>query len=154
MKVVIADDHKLMRSGFKSLLTAFHHDVVAEAVDIPNLLSLMSILGAELLVTDYDMPGGKLIPALESIRNDHPYLKIIILTSFQYPEVYQQILSSKAKVQGLLLKSVDPKIMHRAITEISQGKSFIQDEIAQLINNSSNNSPLDKQPVLKSPISA
>jgi DNA-binding NarL/FixJ family response regulator len=154
MKVVIADDHKLMRSGFKSLLTAFRHDVVAEAEDTPDLLALMSVLDVELLVTDYDMPGGELIPALESIRNDHPNLKIIILTSFQYPVVYQQILSSEAKVQGLLLKSVEPKVMHKAINEISQGKHFIQDEIAQLINNSSNDSPLDKQPHLKSPINA
>ncbi|PCJ45203.1 MAG: hypothetical protein COA99_05415 [Moraxellaceae bacterium] len=133
MKIALADDHNLMRAGFKNLLTALGHDVIAEAEDIPSLETLMLDLKVDLLVSDFDMPGGELLPVLETIRLNHPDLKIIILTGLQYAAVFQQVLSSQAKVQGLLSKSVDPDVMQAAITAVSEGEQFIQEEIRQLL---------------------
>ena len=137
MKIALADDHNLMRAGFKNLLTALGHDVIAEAEDIPSLETLMLDLKVDLLVSDFDMPGGELLPVLEAIRLNHPDLKIIILTGLQYAAVFQQVLASQAKVQGLLSKSVDPDVMQAAITAVSQGEQFIQQEISQLLQDSS-----------------
>ncbi|MGJ8680226.1 LuxR C-terminal-related transcriptional regulator [Paraglaciecola sp.] len=136
MKIAIADDHNLMRAGFKSLLTALGHDVIAEVDDIPALAALMSDADVDLLVSDFDMPGGELLPLLEEIRLNQPHLKIIILTGLQYAAVFQQVLASQANVQGLLSKSVDPDVMQQAITTVSQGGQFIQQEISQLLQNS------------------
>ncbi|MBV1884221.1 MAG: response regulator transcription factor [Pseudomonadales bacterium] len=133
MKIAIADDHNLMRAGFKNLLTALGHEVIAEAEDVPGLEALMLDLKVDLLVSDFDMPGGELLPILETIRLNQPDLKIIILTGLQYAAVFQQVLSSPAKVQGLLSKSVDPDVMQAAITAVSDGEQFIQQEIKQLL---------------------
>ena len=144
MKIALADDHNLMRAGFKNILTALGHDVIAEVEDIPALEALMLDLKVDLLVSDFDMPGGGLLPVLETIRLNHPDLKIIILTGLQYAAVFQQVLSSKAKVQGLLSKSVDPDVMQEAITAVSktavsEGEQFIQEEIRQLLQDSGHN---------------
>ncbi|MBV1879798.1 MAG: response regulator transcription factor [Pseudomonadales bacterium] len=133
MKIAIADDHNLMRAGFKNLLTALGHDVIAEAADIPALEALLNNFDVDLLVSDFDMPGGELLSTLENIRLNQPDLKIIILTGLQYGAVFQKVLASQARIQGLLSKSVDPDVLQQAITAVSRGEQFIQQEISQLL---------------------
>jgi len=58
MRIVIADDHNLMRAGFKNLLTALDHTIIGEAENFADLEKLMQEIEADLLVSDFDMPGG------------------------------------------------------------------------------------------------
>ena len=136
MRIVIADDHNLMRAGFKNLLTALDHVVIAEAENGAELETLMQGMEADLLMSDFDMPGGELLPVLERIRRQQPQLKIIILTGLQYIAVFQQVLSSNANIQGLLTKAVNPEDLQQAIETVSRGEKYIQEEIRQLLQDS------------------
>jgi DNA-binding NarL/FixJ family response regulator len=140
MKIVIADDHDLIRAGVKNLLTALDHIVIAEAENSAELETLMQGMEADLLVSDFDMPGGEILPVLERIRRQQPELKIIILTGLQYAVVFQQVLSSKANVQGLLTKMVNSEDLNRAIEAVSRGERYIQEEVRQLLRHSSHDS--------------
>jgi DNA-binding NarL/FixJ family response regulator len=137
MKIVIADDHDLIRAGVKNLLTALDHIVIAEAENSAELEILMQGLEADLLMSDFDMPGGEILPVLERIRRQQPELKIIILTGLQYVVVFQQVLSSKANVQGLLTKMVNSEDLKRAIEAVSRGERYIQAEVRQLLRHPS-----------------
>lgn len=136
MRIVIADDHNLMRAGFKNLLTALDHNIIAEAEDFAELEKIMQDIEADLLVSDFDMPGGELLPVLERIRRQQPELKIIILTGLQYIAVFQQVLSSNANIQGLLTKAVNPEDLQQAIETVCRGEQYIQEEIRQLLADS------------------
>jgi two-component system secretion response regulator SsrB len=136
MRIVIADDHNLMRAGFKNLLTALDHNIIAEAENFTDLERIMQDIEADLLVSDFDMPGGELLPVLERIRRQQPELKIIILTGLQYIAVFQQVLSSNANIQGLLTKAVNPEDLQQAIETVSRGEQYIQEEIRQLLEDS------------------
>jgi two-component system secretion response regulator SsrB len=137
MRIVIADDHNLMRAGFKNLLTALDHIVIAEAENFTDLERIMQDIDADLLVSDFDMPGGELLPVLERIRRQQPELKIIILTGLQYIAVFQQVLSSNANIQGLLTKAVNPEDLKQAIETVCRGEKYIQEEIRQQLQDSS-----------------
>ena len=137
MRIVIADDHNLMRAGFKNLLTALDHNIIAEAENFTDLERIMLDIEVDLLVSDFDMPGGELLPVLERIRRQQPELKIIILTGLQCVAVFQQVLSSKANIQGLLTKAVYPESLKQAIETVSRGEQYIQGEIRQLLQDSS-----------------
>ena len=136
MRIVIADDHNLMRAGFKNLLTALDHSIVAEAENFTDLERVMQDIEADLLVSDFDMPGGELLPVLERIRRQQPDLKIIILTGLQYIAVFQQVLSSNANIQGLLTKAVNPEDLQQAIETVCRGEQYIQEEIRQQLEDS------------------
>jgi two-component system secretion response regulator SsrB len=136
MRIVIADDHNLMRAGFKNLLTALDHNIIAEAENFTDLERIMQDIEADLLVSDFDMPGGELLPVLERIRRQQPELKIIILTGLQYIAVFQQVLSSNANIQGLLTKAVNPEDLQQAIETVSRGEQYIQEEIRQQLADS------------------
>jgi two-component system capsular synthesis response regulator RcsB len=137
MKIVIADDHDLVRAGVKNLLTALDHIVIAEAENSAELETLMQGMEADLLMSDFNMPGGEILPVLERIRQKQPELKIIILTGLQYALVFRQVLSSKANVQGLLTKMVTSEDLKRAIEAVSRGERYIQQEVRQLLRHSS-----------------
>ena len=137
MKIVIADDHDLIRAGVKNLLTALNHIVIAEAENGAELEILMQGIEADILMSDFDMPGGEILPVLERIRRQQPELKIIILTGLQYVVVFRQVLSSKANIQGLLTKMANPWDLKQAIETVSRGERYIQAEVRQLLRDSS-----------------
>ena len=102
-KVIIADDHNLIRSGLKKLLEENDElTVVAEASDGTDLIKYAKKLDFDLLITDLAMPKVSGIQAIEEIRKVKPDCKIIVLSMYKEPEYLQKVLN--LKVQGYLLK--------------------------------------------------
>ena len=103
IRIVIADDHTLMREGLKRILEG--HDeitVVDEAVDGFGVLSLVRKGGFDLLLLDLSMPGRSGIDLIRQIRSETSKLPILVLT--MYEEEQYAVRSIRAGAQGYLTK--------------------------------------------------
>ena len=123
-RIVLADDHYLIREGLRSILEekADLH-VVGEAADGLELLFLLDQLKPHLAILDISMPNLQGIETARQIKMKYPGMKILILTMHAEREyLYQAIL---AGVEGYLLKEDAQKELLLAIEKIRQGKGFL-----------------------------
>jgi len=102
-RIVLADDHVLLRTGLKSILgKTAGLEVVGEAGDGLELLSLLPKLKADMIILDISMPNLRGIEAIHEIKAIHPELKILILTLHKDKEYLHKSISAGA--DGYLLK--------------------------------------------------
>lgn len=97
IEIVLADDHELVRSGIKSLLSAMEGvRVIAEARDGEELLAVLELVRPDVVVTDITMPGMDGITALTKIRERHPELRVMVLSMHDSPEAVRQAVAHGA----------------------------------------------------------
>jgi len=101
-RIVIADDHELIRGGVRRQLEAAGMRVVGEAGDGQELLDVLRETAADLVVLDVLMPGMDGIDALRRIRTVYPDLKVLILSGYSDPEYVKPVLA--LGVEGYVLK--------------------------------------------------
>src|SRR5919205_566446 len=102
-KVVVADDHAVVRSGLRSLLESEEDiEVVAEAGDVPSALRYVSAHRPKVLVLDLHMPGEPSLPAIPKFREACPETQIVVLTMQNDPAFAREALQSGAT--GYVLK--------------------------------------------------
>ncbi len=94
IRVIIADDHTIVRDGIRAVLKreAGEFEVVAEAADIPSLIREVSEHKPDLLTLDLTMPGGSSLGALPACFISHPTMAVAILTMREDPEYARQAL--------------------------------------------------------------
>ncbi|HEX2915954.1 MAG TPA: response regulator transcription factor [Chloroflexia bacterium] len=132
VKVIIVDDHNVVRQGLKSLLSLDPEiDVVGMAADGEEGINLVRQLKPEVLLLDLLMPGMDGIQVLKEIRQESPDLRILILTSM----LEEQYISNavKAGANGYLLKNMDAKALVRSIKNVVNGPVQISQEAAFLL---------------------
>lgn len=131
-RIIIADDHDILRFGLKNLIQRDPElEVIGEARDGQALLTLLESKKCDLIILDLSMPGMDGLKALDEIRKNQPNLKIMILTMHKEREFFRHALSRN--VQGYLLKDDNfEKILH-AIHEIRAGKKSYSQELASFI---------------------
>lgn len=126
LRVIIADDHPLIRAGVRTLLESDSGlSVVAEADSADKLLALLKDTPADLLITDFSMPGGQAADGLgliQRLRRDYPSLPIIVLTMLANAGVHGTILESG--VRGLIDKSAGMAEISLAIQAVVQGRDY------------------------------
>ena len=130
IRIVIADDHTLMREGLKRILEG--HDeitVVDEAVDGFGVLSLVRKGGFDLLLLDLSMPGRSGIDLIRQIRSETSKLPILVLT--MYEEVQYAVRSIRAGAQGYLTKESAGSQLVTAIKRVASGRPYISMEVAE-----------------------
>ncbi|MGO4396162.1 response regulator [Variovorax sp. M-6] len=127
LRVILADDHPLIRAGVRTLL---EDDpglaVVGEAESADNLLALLRETPADLLITDFSMPGGQAADGLgliQRLRRDHPELPIIVLTMITNVGVHGTII--EAGVRGLIDKGAGMAEISLAIQAVAQGRDYV-----------------------------
>lgn len=127
LRVILADDHPLIRAGVRTLL---EDDpglaVVAEADSADKLLSVLRETPADLLITDFSMPGGQAADGLgliQRVRRDHPALPVIVLTMLANAGVHGTILESG--VHGLIDKGAGMAEISLAIQAVAQGRNYV-----------------------------
>jgi DNA-binding NarL/FixJ family response regulator len=97
IKVVLADDHQLVRAGLRSLLARLEDvEVVAEASDGDELLRTLDSVHPDVVVTDLRMPNTDGLAALRRIRAQHPDLKVIVLSMDDSVESIRKALAGGA----------------------------------------------------------
>lgn len=126
-RVILADDHPLIRAGVRTLLENYSGlIVVAEAESADKLLSTLRTTPTDLLITDFSMPGGRNADGLgliQRVRRDHPELPIIVLTMVSNVGVHGMLLA--AGVRGLIDKSAGMAEISIAIQAVAQGRDYV-----------------------------
>ena len=132
MRIVIADDHPLVRSGIKlALLNHEGLDVVAEADTGNGALNAVIEHKPDLLILDLSMPG---LPSEEVVAQGvlaHPELKTLVLTAYD-DDVYVRRLS-QVPISGYLLKDEAPESLAQAVRVIEKGAVWFSQSIATRI---------------------
>ncbi len=123
MRVLIADDHRLMVEGTKRALErAGGFEIVGEAVTGVQVLPLVRRLKPELVLLDLRMPQMDGLTCLSKIRKEFPDVKVAILSVSQDPELIQAAL--KRGANAYIVKSVDPDDLAGALRQALDGNVF------------------------------
>lgn len=132
-RILIADDHKIVRMGLKALFSAEKDIcVVGEADDGIAVVEQARTLRPDVIIMDLMMPTRDGIEATISIKSQFPEMKIIVLTSYNTSDIISQALQSGA--DGALIKTADDLTLLSAIRSVVRGNQYISPDIAKLIS--------------------
>lgn len=130
VRVLLADDHNLVRTGIKRLLSeAKGINVVAEATNGEDAIALASAHMPDVILMDVSMPGMGGLEATRKLLRINPNFKIIVVSVHVDGPVPSRMLEAGAI--GYLTKGCDPEEMIRAITQAHKGERFVCAEVAQ-----------------------
>lgn len=127
-RVLLADDHQIVREGLRGLLEKAGHEVVAEASDGREAIKLARTHSPEIAVLDMSMPLLNGLDAAHEIRRFSPNIKIILLTMYSDKSYVLKALQGGAR--GYVLKSQASVDLIRAIQEILRGDVYISPGVA------------------------
>jgi len=133
IRVLIAEDHKLVREGLKSLLTQAAPDmeVVGEAASGREVLSLLESTAVDLVLMDVDMPEGNGIDTTRALAGQFPGIKVLMLTM---ADNTQRVLESiQAGAHGYLLKSAGRKELLTAIRTVAEGEAYFSTDLTRML---------------------
>jgi DNA-binding NarL/FixJ family response regulator len=131
MRIVLADDHALVRDGVSSLLRAWGHEVVGAAPDGSGAIALVDDLRPELVLMDVRMPGTSGLEATRQIALAHPEVAIVMLTvSEDEDDLFAAI---KAGARGYLLKNLEAAELRSMIDAVGRGEAAISPATATRI---------------------
>ena len=130
IRVVIADDHTLVREGLKQLLLAAGDlEVVGEARDGHDVLRHVREGDFDVLLLDMSMPGKSGMELIKQVRTEKPKLRILVLSMHQ--EHQYAVRALKAGASGYLTKDSASAQLVAAIRKVAAGGAFISAEVAE-----------------------
>ena len=142
IRVVIADDHLMVRKGLRLMLEEAGEDIelLGDAADGIAAVALVEQLQPDVVVMDIRMPGMDGIAALKRIHAMWPTIAVLLLTTYEEDELMLQGLQAGAC--GYMLKDVPLETLLNAIHTAAQGEMLIQPEImARLLAHTNSSSP-------------
>jgi DNA-binding NarL/FixJ family response regulator len=130
MKIVIADDHPVVRRGLKQVLASEHDmEVVGEADNGFDALELVRKLDWDVAVLDYSMPGRNGLELIKEIRNIHPDRPVLILSML--PEEVHAAQVYKAGGAGYIKKESASEELTAAIRKVMHGGKYVSPSFAE-----------------------
>ncbi len=130
IRIVIADDHTIMREGLKRILQEVDDiEVVGEAVDGFEVLATVRKAGFDLLLMDLSMPGRSGVDLIRQIKDEAPKLPILVLT--MHEEEQYAVRAIRAGASGYLTKESAGTQLVTAIRKVASGRPFISLEVAE-----------------------
>ncbi|HEV8515723.1 MAG TPA: response regulator transcription factor [Cyclobacteriaceae bacterium] len=132
IKLILADDHPLIREGFRSLLgknEAF--EIVGEAENGIELMRLASEKFPDIILVDITMPTLSGLDSIEKLRATQPYIKFIVLTMHDEPEYVLKAL--KRGADGYLLKNIERPELEKAIQTVYAGGKYYSPFVANIL---------------------
>jgi DNA-binding NarL/FixJ family response regulator len=133
LRVVLVDDHDLVRGGIRSLLESrLSHSVVGEASDGRHAISVVDEMIPDLVIMDINMPGLNGIDATRQITSNHPgRVKVCVLSMHSDARTIGQVL--KAGACGYILKNSAVSELDSALSTIEAGKVYLSPLIANVV---------------------
>ncbi|MDD2990745.1 MAG: response regulator transcription factor [Zoogloea sp.] len=129
LRVVLADDHAVVRTGYRRLLELEDDmQVVADFSDSDSTCQWFSSHQADVLVLDLSMPGRGGLEALARVKARRPELKVLIFSMHDNPAMVAQAL--KAGADGYLTKSSEPDALIDAVRQVARGGRALSPDIA------------------------
>jgi two-component system, NarL family, invasion response regulator UvrY len=130
IKIIIADDHPLFRRGLKHALEETSDiEVIGEASNGDNLLTLVKNCIPDLILLDIAMPGKSGLELLKQLKNDYPKIPILILSV--YPEEQYAVRFLKAGASGYLTKESAAEKLSEAIRKIAGGGKYASTQVIE-----------------------
>ncbi len=128
IRIVIADDHLIVRQGLKLILeTEEGLELVGEASDGAEAIQRCIELRPDVVLMDLRMPGMDGLTAIEHLHIEQPQIAVVILTTFNEDELMLRGLRAGAK--GYLLKDTDRQTLFSAIRAAARGETLFQPEV-------------------------
>jgi NarL family two-component system response regulator LiaR len=132
IRVLLVDDHAIVRDGIRSLLkTQPDIEVVGEADNGQAAVSMVGNLEPDVVLMDLVMPGMDGIEAIRRIVDGRPESRILVLTSFSAED--KVFAAIKAGAMGYLLKDSDSEELVRAIHQVQRGESSLHPKVARML---------------------
>lgn len=130
VSILLADDHQLVRKGFRALLEELDFvSVAAEAANGQEVIGLLRRgLKPDIVLLDYEMPLLNGLETLEQIKRDYFGVKVILLTMLHSRELIQSAVA--AGVNGFLFKNASLDELRDAIQRVSRGETYFASEVA------------------------
>lgn len=143
-KVLLADDHALVRDGLRRILEdAGTFEVAGEACDAVGTIALVRSTAADVLVLDLSMPGRNGVELIGQIKDEKPELRVLVLT--MHGEQQYAVRAFKAGASGYLTKESATAELVAAVTKVASGGVYVSltmaEHLAQRLNE-----PVDKLP--------
>ena len=130
--IVLIDDHSIMRMGLISLLnTSGQFDVVGDAGNGADGIRKALWLRPDVIIMDLMMPQMDGVETTKRLLAEWPEAKVLILTTFGTSDGLSRALEAGAR--GAILKNADWKVFQKAVAAIAAGKSYVSDEVSQIM---------------------
>ncbi len=130
IRILIADDHTIFRSGLRLLLSsepAF--EVIAEAEDGAQAIDLANQLKPDVILMDIGMPGINGYEATRRIKKSNPKVNVLVLTMHRSEEYFFKMLDAGAS--GYVLKGAETEELIRAVCTVARGDAFLYPSMAR-----------------------
>ena len=128
MRLLLADDHPMIRNALDMLLRGTDFEIVGMAGTGEHALALVKELQPDILLLDVQMPGGSGMDVLRSLHAAKSSLRVVLLTAGVDDHA---LLEAKAlKVQGIVLKNSDPAYLLECLETVRAGRIWIDPELA------------------------
>lgn len=132
MKVLVADDHAIVRKGLKQiLLDEYPFGEIEECSNAEELLQKASDGNWDVIISDISMPGRSGLEALHQIRLSYPRLPVLILS--MHPEEQYAIRALKAGASGYCSKDLAHEQLVNAVRRVLTGKKYITPSLAETL---------------------
>lgn len=132
IKILIADDHPIVRMGIKQMIADYSDiNVAGEAGSSDEVLHLIRKEDWDAVVLDISMPGRSGIETLKRIKDIKPDLPVLILS--MYPEDQYALRLLKAGASGYMTKESAPDLLVSAIRKVADGKRYVSPALADIL---------------------
>jgi DNA-binding NarL/FixJ family response regulator len=132
VKVLIVDDHEIMREGMSALLHKYsEYEVVGQAADGRQALEMVSRLEPDIVIMDVGMPNLNGVDATKQLRSQHPNLKIMALSTHSDGSVVAKMI--KAGASGYMLKESAFEELIEGLNTLLDGKTFLCNKISKVV---------------------
>jgi DNA-binding NarL/FixJ family response regulator len=132
IRLVLADDHPMIRAGFKSLLDKNERfEIVGEAENGRELIEVADRVLPDIILTDINMPVLNGLAAMEELTEKHPGIRFIMLTMHEEREYIVNAL--KIGARGYLLKNIERPELENAIITVYEGGKYFSPIVATVL---------------------
>ncbi len=131
-RIIIVDDHEVVRLGLKSLLD--HHpqfEVVGEAGNAKDAIELVGQLKPDIVLMDIRLPGTSGIEACEEVTRNYPETRVVMLTSYAEDEMLFSAI--RAGASGYVLKQIGGDDLIRALEAVGRGEALLDPAVTQRV---------------------
>ena len=143
IRVILVDDHQLVRAGLKSVLHASADiTVVGEAAGGDEAVALATRMHPEVVVMDLEMPEGDGLTATRRLRDVAPDIRVLIVTMYEERDRLLGVL--KAGARGFLSKSAAERELGEAIRVVASGDVYVRPAVARALADSTETSPHER----------
>lgn len=132
IRIVIADDHAVLRSGLKALLNCSpQFEVIGEAGDGLEAIKMVEELKPDVLILDISMPDMNGVDCLKEIRSRNLTCRVLVLTMYDDEEYIKEVM--RAGADGYVLKKSADTELIEGIVKIHSGKMYLNEKVSQTL---------------------